>query len=50
MKKWDVTFLPFLTSDLESHAIVFASSEKEAREVFERVNPGVVFKSAVEIE
>jgi hypothetical protein len=49
MKKYKVYYLPFITSDLESEAVVYAKDEADAKKVFERVEPGVVFKRAEEI-
>lgn len=42
-QKYKVFYCPFLTSDVEAEAVVWATDTDDARAVFERVNPGVVF-------
>jgi len=49
VKHYKIYYCPFATSDLESEAFVYAKDQEDAQKVFERVNPGVIFKRAEEI-
>jgi hypothetical protein len=44
--KYKVFYLPFPLSELQSEYFVYADNEEDARVVFERIMPGVIFKSA----
>jgi len=43
MKKYNVFYLPFSQSDVEAEMILYATDEKDAKKVFERTHPGLVF-------
>jgi hypothetical protein len=38
-RKFKIVYCPFLTSDLEAEAIVWANDEEDAQKIFERQNP-----------
>lgn len=48
MKEYRVFYLPFPQSDVEAEMIVLAASPDQARKIFERIRPDVVFKEARE--
>jgi len=43
IKKYNVFYLPFSQSDVEAEMILYATDEKDAKKVFERTHPGLVF-------